>query len=212
MLFHVKRFTSQYLVQGACLLLSLPSLLWAAEPEIKSFYVMGSMGAHQTNWLALMPESVKQSSLIKNGEGGFVYGGAVGYRFSKQWAVQLDYFNLQGFSKDTAENAGITEQDDWLVASAIVFSPAVVQNRYVRPYFGIGLAHREIIEKAYHQGQLADRGVLQGITPTYHVGLDLSIAPNWFVEMGYRYVVSFSSHGVVSPKTQLFHAGLGVAF
>jgi outer membrane protein W len=207
-----KQFIRRYLVQGVCVLLSLPGLLWAADPEMKSFYVIGSMGAHETNWLALMPESVKQSSLIKNGEGGFVYGGTVGYRFTKQWAVQLEYFNLQGFSKDTAENAGITEQDDWLAASTIVFSPTVVQNRYVRPYFGIGLAHREIIEKAYHQGQLADRGVLQGITPTCHVGLDLSIASNWFVEMEYRYVTSFSSKGVTAPNTQLFHAGLGIAF
>ena len=183
----------------------------ASSAQGSGHYVIGSVGQNHSNWLALMPDSVKNSSVVRNGQSSFSHGLKVGYKINKNLAAELNYFDIVGLRKDSNISNGFSRQDHSFISGLFKYYPNVDVYKF-KPYFSLGYSHRRIIEKGYVGNLLVDRGVLEKYQPIFSLGADFMLSKHCFVNIDYVHHGSFVTNNVRSPSSKLINLGIGMVF
>src|SRR3990167_8760798 len=169
------------------LLLGFGAFLVYADQK-NPLYLGVNSGYGSTIWKGLVPRETYQLAALSLStptdvhEGGFIWGGAVGFEFSERWAVEFNYLDYPKatifFDENSLfafENDGETRfetKTEALSLMAKIMLP--VGQRPIRAYSSIGVGW-------IHRKDMINRTWL--VVPSFGVGLNYSYAQLWIFEL-----------------------------
>ncbi|AKQ33864.1 outer membrane beta-barrel protein [Candidatus Coxiella mudrowiae] len=189
-------------------------------PSYAGVYVEGNVGYVYRPWksdVTTLPGTLNNLGVLSSssrGNGGFTFGGDLGYQFNQYFAVEGGWFYLPK-AKFTINPTTFTIKGGIPYAALKAMAP-IYENTYV---FGkLGVAY------TYNQSSAASvtSDLINFISPRsnywnplFSVGVQYYFTPNWSVNAQYTFVPGYrsaSSSRFVAPVADLFTVGIGYKF
>ena len=189
-----------YKVILAASLASLPFLSLAEEMHSSLFYGNIASGYAITDWQNLLPSS--HYTLTKNKNGGFSWGGSIGYNLRPWLAIELGSYKIPTTKVTTN---GTIKEDIYYLAGRMSHELSPSLSIYNKA--GLGLQNTRIKEVAYANSNTT-------VGPFFGVGINYNITHNLSSTLELDQASGHSDHDKYefSANPTLVLAGIGYRF
>lgn len=218
-----------------------PDLMAAPAPDYSGFYVDVDLGYGESDWTnfagGVMNPTGRAASpgTVSNGQGGFAWGGDIGYQFNQYFGFEVGAYDLEdvdgtvglGVSNNAAimappaPSSGNVQVQSWVLYVAGKLSVPIFENFDIFGKVGIAFRWLDYSGPGVNGPTAGPLAAVFFINNQHYatwlagVGLQYWITPEWSVNVQYLHIPGYYKAQEISqqaPKVDLFLGGAGYKF